>query len=275
MKNQLQTISVAIATYNEENNIERCLKAVSDWVDEIVIADGDSQDKTIEIASKFKKVKIIKTTNKPIFHINKNIAIDACTSDWILQLDADEIVTPKLKEEIISYLKKDINGIKENGFWIPRKNYFLGTFLKKGGQYPDPTIRFYKNGKGRLPCVDVHEQAKIEGEVGWLKNDLEHYADTSFSKYLLRHNRYTTLLAQELQQKGNKPSFINFTNYYIFKPIWWFLMTYFRHKGFYDGFPGFVFSFYSALRFPITYTKFWELTKTNRQIDLKNDWDKK
>jgi len=275
MKNKKNTISVAIATYNEENNIERCLEAVSSWVDEIVIADGDSQDKTIEIASKFKKVKIIKTTNKPIFHINKNIAIDACTSDWILQLDADEVVTSKLKNEIISYLEKDINDIKPNGFWIPRKNYFLGTFLKKGGQYPDPTIRFYKKGKGHLPCADVHEQAKIEGETAWLKNDLEHYADTSFSKYLLRHNRYTTLLAQELQQKNTKIGCGNFFNFYLFKPLWWFLKTFFRHRGYVDGFPGFVFSFYSALRFPISYTKYWELVKTNRHIDLKNDWDKK
>ncbi len=274
MKNKKNTISVAIATYNEEANIQKCLEAL-DWVNEIVIADGASQDKTIDIASKFNNVKIIKTTNKPMFHINKNIAIDGCTGDWILQLDADEIVTPELKDEIISYLKKDINKVKENAFWVPRQNYFLGSFLKKGGQYPDPTIRFYKNGKARLPCVDVHEQAKVEGEIGWLKNDLEHYADTSFSKYLLRHNRYTTLLAQELQQKNTKINFINAINFYFFKPNWWFFKTFFRHRGYVDGFPGFVFSFYSALRFPITYTKFWELTKTNRKIDLKNDWDKK
>ena len=275
MKKLKRTISVAIATYNEENNIAKCLEAVSNWVDEIVIADGNSQDETIKVASKFKNVKIIKTTNKPIFHINKNIAIDACTSDWILQLDADEIVTPQLQKEIVSYLEKNIDDVKQNGFWIPRKNYFLGAFLKKGGQYPDPTIRFYKKGKGRLPCVDVHEQAKIEGEVGWLKNDLEHYADTSFSKYLLRHNRYTTLLAQKLQEKKTKINFINFINFYFCKPNWWFLKTFFRHRGYIDGFPGFVFSFYSALRFPISYTKYWELVKTNRQINLKNDWDKK
>jgi glycosyltransferase involved in cell wall biosynthesis len=275
MKNLKSTISVAIATYNEEKNIKRCLEAVSDWVDEIIIADGNSQDETIKIASKFKNVKIIKTTNKPMFHINKNIAIDGCTSDWILQLDADEIVTPELKKEITFYLNKNINEVKYNGFWIPRQNYFLGTFLKKGGQYPDPTIRFYKNGKGRLPCVDVHEQAKIEGEVGWLKNDLKHYADTSFSLYLLRANRYTTLFAQELLEKKTKANSISFINFYIFKPTWWFLKTFFRHRGYVDGFPGFVFSFYSALRFPIAYTKFWELQKTNRQIDLKNDWDKK
>lgn len=275
MTNKKHTISVAIATYNEENNIQKCLDAVADWVDEIVIADGSSQDKTVELASKYKNVKIIKTTNKPIFHINKNLAIEACKSDWILQLDADEIVTPELKNEIISILEKDPNSFKDNGFWIKRQNYFLGSFLKKGGQYPDPTIRFYKKGMGKLPCKDVHEQAEVKGSVAWLKNDLKHYADTSFSRYLLRHNRYTTLLAQELKQKNTKINSLNFINFYLLKPVWWFLSTFFRHKGFYDGFPGFVFSFYSSLRFPIAYTKYWELEKTKRQVNLSDDWDKK
>ena len=272
---KIATISIAIATYNEEKNIKKCLDAVHNWVDEIVIADGSSQDDTIKIAKEYKKVKVISTTNKPIFHINKNIAIDTCKSDWILQLDADEIVTNKLKNEIIEILQQDPSSIKKSGFWIKRKNYFLGTFLKKGGQYPDPTIRFYKNGKGRLPCIDVHEQACIQGEIGWLKNDLEHYADTSFSLYLLRANRYTTLLAKELQDKKTPINTYQFFNFYLFKPVYWFLLTFFRHKGFVDKFPGFVFSFYSALRFPICYTKYWELQKNNRQINLQNDWDKK
>lgn len=272
---QLSTISIAIATYNEEKNIKKCLDAVHGWVNEIIIADGSSQDNTVKIAKEFKNTKVINTTNKPIFHINKNIAIDACKSDWILQLDADEIVTDNLKNEIIKILEKDISSIKESAFWIKRKNYFLGTFLKKGGQYPDPTIRFYKNGAARLPCVDVHEQACVKGEIGWLKNDLEHYADTSFSLYLLRANRYTTLLAKELQDKKIPINTYQFFNYYLFKPVHWFLLTFFRHKGFVDKFPGFVFSFYSALRFPICYTKYWELQKTNRQINLQNDWDKK
>ncbi len=274
MKNKL-TLSVTLATYNESKNITRCLEAVSDIATEIIIVDGQSQDNTVELIKKFKNAKVISTINKPMFHINKQMGISACKGDWILQLDADEIVTPELKKEIESYLKKDINEVKENGFWIPRKNYFLGTFLKKGGQYPDPTIRFYKNGKAHLPCHDVHEQAEVDGLVGWLKNDLEHYADTSFSLYLLRANRYTTLLAQELQEKKIKINFINFINFYLYKPTWWFLKTFFRHRGYVDGFAGFVFSFYSALRFPIAYTKYYELIKTNRNINLSQDWDKK
>ncbi|MDD4938312.1 MAG: glycosyltransferase family 2 protein [Candidatus Shapirobacteria bacterium] len=273
---QQSTLSVTLAVYNESKNITRCLEAIKDIADEIIVVDGQSQDDTVVLVKKFKKARVISTTNKPMFHINKQMGISACKSDWILQLDADEIVTPELKKEIQSFLKQDPNNIKENAFWIPRKNYFLGTFLKKGGQYPDPTIRFYKNGKAHLPCKDVHEQAKVDDNlIGWLKNDLEHYADTSFSLYLLRANRYTTLLADELKSKNIPVNFSSFLKFYLFKPVWWFLKTFFRHRGYVDGFPGFVFSFYSALRFPIAYTKYYELVKTNRNINLSQDWDKK
>jgi len=270
------TLSVTLATYNESKNITRCLEAVKDIANEIIVVDGQSQDDTVALVKKFKNARVISTTNKPMFHINKQMGISACKGDWILQLDADEIVTPELKKEIESILEKDSKDIPENGFWIPRKNYFLGTFLKKGGQYPDPTIRFYKNGKAHLPCKDVHEQAEVDdGLVGWLKNDLEHYADTSFSLYLLRANRYTTLLADELKSKNVPINFGSFLKYYLLLPNWWFLKTFFRHRGYVDGFPGFVFSFFSGLRFAIAYTKYYELTKTKRNINLSQDWDKK
>ncbi len=269
----LSTVSVAIATYNESKNIARCLDSVYDWVDEIIIVDGSSDDKTIKATQKYSKIKIIKTDNKPMFHLNKNMAIKACASDWILQLDADEVVSIQLKNEIITILNQNPSDVTYNGFWINRSNYFLGTFLKKGGQYPDPTIRLYKNGKGLLPCKDVHEQAKINGEVGHIQSDLLHYADPSFSRYLLRSNRYTSLEANILHSSGFKPGLLNWLKFFIFKPAHWFLSTYFRHKGFVDGFPGFVFSLFSALRFPIIYIKAWELTKNKRDINLNQDWD--
>lgn len=271
----ITTLSVTLATYNESKNITQCLEAIQDIASEIIVVDGQSQDNTVTLAKKFKQAKVISTTNKPMFHINKQMGIDECQGDWILQLDADEIVTPSLKKEIVSILNKSPDTVAENGFWVPRSNYFLGSFLTKGGQYPDYTLRFYKNGKGRLPCIDVHEQAVVEGKVGYLKNNLKHYADTSFSLYLLRANRYTTLLANELKEKNTKINFTNFLKYYFFKPVWWFLKTYFRHRGYVDGFPGFVFSFYSGLRFPIAYTKYYELLKSNRDINMSQDWDKK
>lgn len=249
------SISVAIATFNEESNIKRCLDAVVAWVDEIVIADESSTDKTVSIIKRFPKTHVISTKHEAIFHLTKQKAIDACKSDWILQLDADEVVTKDLKDEI----QKTIINSEFNGYWIKRKNYFLGKFLTKGGVYPDPTIRLYRRGFGKLPCKNVHEQAEIEGPVSTLNSDLLHYADPNFSRYLMRNDRYTTLLAQDFKNAGVKVNTLNFINYFIIKPIHWFFLTYFRHRGYVDAFPGFVFSWYSSLRFPIAYIKLIEL----------------
>jgi len=262
-------LSVAIATYNEEHNIKDFLDNLN-WVPQIILVDGQSTDQTVSVAKKYKNVKVISTTNKPIFHINKQIAIDACTNDWILQLDADERVSPKLKTEIIETINRPT---ENNGYWIKRKNYFLGYFLTKGGQYPDPVIRLFKKGKGKLACLSVHEQVEIDGRVGELKNDLYHYADISFSRYLQRNNRYTSLMADDFIQKKIPISIPSFLKYFFIMPTYWFLTTFFRHKGFVDKFPGFVFSWYSSLRFPIAYIKYWELKKTKKTIDLKNDWN--
>lgn len=245
------TLSVAIATYNEQDNIARCLDSIKDLVDEIVVYDAESSDNTVSILKKYPRLKIISGPNHPIFHLNKQATIDACTSDWILQLDADEVVTPQLKTEILNIIASNPS---ENGFWIKRQNYFLGKFLTKGGIYPDPTIRLYRRGKGHLPCKNVHEQAEIDGSIGWLNHDLLHYSDPTFSRYLLRNDRYTTLLATELHH----PTFFN---YFIIKPIHWFFLAYFFHRGYVDGFPGFVFAWYSSLRFPIAYIKYYEQKK--------------
>lgn len=247
-------LSVVLATYNEEKNIGPCLESVSKLADEIVVVDGSSTDQTREIAKSF-GAKVIKTSNPLIFHINKNKAIDAAIGDWILQLDADEHVSPELAEEI----KKVIKNPEYNGYWIPRRNYFLGKFLKKGGQYPDYTLRFYRRGKGRLPAKDVHEQAVVEGRIGYLKGNLLHYRDTDFKKYLAGLDRYTTIIAHQLQAEKVGKNLLSLGNYFLLKPVWWFLKAYIRHKGFVDGWQGFVFALFSSLRFPISYLKYLKL----------------
>ncbi len=251
----MKKISIVLAVFNEEKNLKDCLDSVKDLAWEIVIVDGGSTDRTLEIARVF-GAKIIQTNNPPIFHINKNKAIDAARGDWILQLDADEIVSKDLAEEIKNATNSD-TGI--NGYWIPRRNFFLGRFLTKGGQYPDYTLRLYRQGKGRLPAKDVHEQAEVVGKVGYLKNDLLHLRDKKFSEYILRYKRYTDLLATQLKNKGLKINLISFVNFIFIKPLFWFLKVYIRHKGFVDGFPGFVFAFFSSLRFPVSYLKLWKL----------------
>ncbi len=260
-------LSVCLAVYNEVNTIHYALDSAYGFADEVVIIDGGSDDGTIEKIKKYgDKIKLIQTDNPPIFHINKQKAIDAAKGEWILQLDADEAVSPELRKEIEDIMKAEDAepGSTKNGYWIPRANFFLGSFLKKGGQYPDYTMRFYKNGKAKLPCKSVHEQAEVEGgeaQTGYIKHDLLHYADPTFERYLMRWNRYTTLDAMLLVKVWKKnqiePDFFTFLNYFIVKPKWWFFWTYFRHKGFMDGFPGFVFSLFSALRFQVIYIKAW------------------
>lgn len=251
-----KTLSVVLATFNEEENLNKCLSSIKDFADEIVIVDGSSKDKTLEIAEKF-KAKIRVTSNKPIFHINKQMAIDMATSDWILQLDADEVVSESLSKEILDTIQKKTD---INGYWIPRKNWFLGRFLMKGGQYPDYTLRLYKKGKGKLPQKDVHEQAVVEGKTGYLKEALLHYPYKNFNEYFKKWERYTGFIAGQIKAEQNKKNIVGkifyALVYLIIKPSHWFLITYVRHKGFLDLWSGFVFSFFSALRFPVSYIKY-------------------
>ena len=131
----MKKLSVVLATFNEEKNLRRCLDSVKDIASEIVIVDGTSKDKTVEIARSY-GAKVTVTTNPPIFHINKQKAIDKATGDWILQLDADEVVSSELASEIKEIMEKNEQA---NGYWLPRKNFFLGRFLMKGGHNPTNT----------------------------------------------------------------------------------------------------------------------------------------
>lgn len=247
-------LSLCLATFNEAQCIHYPLDSAYDFVDEIIIVDGGSTDGTIEKAQKYgEKVKIIHESNPPMFHINKQKALDAATGDWIIQLDADESLSDELKKEITSIINNPEQ--KEVAFWVPRLNWFLNRFLKKGGIYPDYTIRLYKKGVAHFPCKSVHENVEVNGEVGYLQKDLLHYADPDFGRYLRRWDRYTTLDAQEMIEK-NTP--ICFPCYFIGKPLGTFLSIYLRHKGFTDGFPGFVWALFSAIRYWVIYIKVWQ-----------------
>ena len=280
-------ISVVLAVYNEENNLRDCINSTGDLSSEIVIVDGGSEDKTVEIAKEL-GAKVIVTTNPPIFHINKQKAIDAATSEWILQLDADERLTKNLIEEIRKVINMDEGELEEYqkklpkrelflrhqklleqrdghigtlegnyvAFFVPRLNYFLGSFLKYGGVYPDGAIRLVKKGKAYFPCKTVHEQMVIDGRVGWLEHDMLHIDSPTFKRYIQRNVRYIKLITAEFRRDNIGKNPIEFVNYCLVKPVFWFFGTQIRHKGFLDGVPGIVFSLFSALRFPRAYIRY-------------------
>lgn len=250
-----KTLSVVLATYNEEKNLSDCLESVEELADEIIVVDGYSTDKTASIADKF-GAKVILAQNNPMFHINKQKAIDAAGTDWILQLDADERVTPELADEISATIN---NPEAKTGYWIPRKNWFLGRYLMKGGVYPDYTLRLYRKGKGHLPQIDVHEQAIVDGPVGYLQEPLIHAADPSFGRYLKRFDRYTTFIAKQYKDQKLSKNPLTMLEYMVGKPLFWFFWTTFRHKAILDGWQGVVFSFFSSLRFAVAYKKYISL----------------
>lgn len=276
-------LSVVLATRNEEENIGRCLESVKHVADEIIIVDEESSDKTREIAEKL-GAKVFLEPHHDIFHITKQKALDKASGEWILQLDADEVVTPELAKEIglvIRNQKLEIppgkirlferhqklletrdgrigtgSGGQIAGYFIPRRNMFLGKPLIHAGVYPDGVIRLVKNGFARFPQKSVHEQIEIDGEVSWLGSDLLHYDSPTLKKYLMRLNRYTDLHAEELENKKVPKNALYFIVYSLFKPAATFFNLYFRHLGFLDRVRGFLWSFFSATHFPVAYFKY-------------------
>ena len=253
------TLSVAIATYNEGKNIDACLTSIRGFADEIIVVDGGSNDATCEIAEKY-HATIIHTDNPPIFHINKQKALDASHGKWILQLDADEVVTEELRREILKITSLPAGMVQDdnkyNGYYIPRKNYFWGHFMKKGGQYPDYVIRLVRRGYAKFPCKTVHEQIEVDGSVGYVASPLLHYSYRTKEDYWKKAESYTTLTAKEMQSNNVVNNTQTWFTYMIAKPIQAFVSLFIRHKGFMDGWYGLVFAYWSALHFPIAYKKY-------------------
>lgn len=252
-------ISVILATYNEGKNIRDCLESVK-WVDEIVIVDGTSTDKTVEVASsigrsasgrKKPKIKIIVRENPLMFHINKQMAIEKATGDWILYLDADERVSKKLKEEILSTLKKPAF----TGYWLPRRNIIFGKWIMHAGWYPDFQLRLFKRGKARLPCKSVHEQPVLDGKAGHLKNDLIHHNYRTVSQFVKKLNElYTENDKNVFLSQGKKISSLDAIRF----PKNEFLKRYFKEQGYKDGLHGLVLSLLQSFSSLVLFAKIWE-----------------
>lgn len=287
-------LSVVYAVRNEAKVLGKSLTSVKTIADEIIVVDDASTDETSEVAKSYgAKVFTFKHTNN--FHEAKQYAIDKAKGNWILQLDADEIVTPNLSKEIAEVinstneklLKRKAIALKQNklfarhqyliekreghlgkltgevvAFFVPRVNIFMGKPLVYGGVYPDGVIRLIKRGKARLPAKSVHELMEVDGEVAWLSNDLEHHDSPTFARYLQRNKRYVEDLAKTMSQWRVPKNLFYFYIYSIHKPIVTFLSLYLRHKSILDGWRGFVWSLFSALRFPRAYITYWQTVKS-------------
>lgn len=250
-----QTISAVLITKNVEDIIEQCLKSIS-WMDEIILIDSCSADRTVEIAKKY-NAKVIVQPFGGDFGEERNLGNAHSTCDWIIQMDADEVMSQGLRCAIEKILN---SGSKEYaGYKFRRKNFFLGHFMKYGGWYhymPQFFRRGYGHFKGR-----VHHILELKGRMGQIDEDLEHYPFKDLAQFVDRQNRYTTMEAQEIfDLKGILPRKEVIYNL-KWKPLKLFWKLYVKKKGFMEGLYGFVFSFLYAWVYFIKWAKYWALVE--------------
>jgi glycosyltransferase involved in cell wall biosynthesis len=247
----MSKISAVVIAYNEEKNIRRCLESVN-WADEIIIVDSYSQDRTKEIASVFTdKIYDVECEG---FGRKKEFARSKATNDWILSIDADEVVSDKLREEIKGIVQEDKS---LDGYYIPRLSNFLGEWIRYGGWYPDYVLRLFRKDKAGFDHSLVHEKLILEGKAGYLKNELLHYTDPIISHYLLKMDRYTTLGAKMLLSEGKTTTLFDM----LFRPAAVFFKMFIIKLGFLDGWHGFLLAIFSSFHVLVKYAKLWHLKK--------------
>ena len=246
------SLSVVIITLNEEANLLRTLESVK-WADEIVVLDSGSTDRTREIAQSC-HAKFFVAPWKG-FAAQKNSALQKATGEWILSLDADEEVEPALAQEIRELLSKNP---AEAGFWIARKNFFLGRWMRHGGFYPDPKLRLFRRGEGAFEDRLVHEDVRVKGSTGRLRNHLLHHAYPTLESYLDHMNRYSSLGAQmAVSRRKAEFSFIDI----VVRPGLTFFYNYFVRGGFLDGREGLLLHLYHSHYVSWKYAKAWERSR--------------
>lgn len=244
-------LSVVISAYNEENKIEGCLKSVQ-FADEILFVNSSSTDNTVSIAKKYTQ-NIFTRPNNLMLNINKNYGISKAKGEWILILDADERVTPELKQEIelrIMNYEAEING-----YWIPRKNILFGKWIQNAIWWPDYQLRLFIRGKGEFPEKHVHEYLEVEGETEKLHNPLVHENYSTVSQFLYKMDKiYTESEVQKILNEGRKITWADAIRF----PVDDFLKTFFSQKGYKDGLHGLVLSLLQAFYAEVVFAKVWE-----------------
>ena len=252
------TLSIVLITQNEESNLPRTLESVMPLVrdekGEIIVVDSGSTDCTLEIARSF-GAKIFSEPWKG-FAAQKNSAMDKARCDWVLQLDADETPEPELAAEIAEALTSNA---AVQGFWIPRKNLFLGRWIRHGGFYPDPKLRLIRRGAGKFEEHGAHPTIKLNGPTGHLNHALIHNAYPTLLGYIEHMNSYSSSgaeVAVAAGRRGFSPTNI------VIRPLLTFVYNYFFRLGFLDGREGLLLHLYHAAYVSWKYAKAWELERT-------------
>ena len=226
-------LSACIITYNEADRIEACLRSVS-FCDEVIVVDSHSTDSTRERAAAL-GARVIER-DWPGYRSQKQFAVDAARNDWVLCLDADELVTDRLRAEIEGCRERCFDDYA--GFSLPRITEYFGSFLHHGNAYPDRLVRLFDRRRGGWVGREIHENTRVEGRIGRLKGHLEHYSYRSLTDHHNRMERYAQLMGQALHADGKRCGF----GKVLLNPQWRFFRGYVLRLGFLDGWRGLVFA---------------------------------
>jgi (heptosyl)LPS beta-1,4-glucosyltransferase len=246
-------ISATIIVHNEEANIAAVCETVS-WADEIVIVDSDSADRTVEIARRYTD----KVFNRPFrgYKDKHEFADSQTTGDWIFWIDADERVTPELRESIENVRRRDPSTLPD-GFRIARRTRYLGRWIGHSGWYPDCQMRFYRKAASYWDGVSPHETARVRGHVETLPGQFLHYTVRDLSEHHRVLGEYTTLAAEYHHGKNKRVS----GPHLFILPVAAFIRTYFVKQGFRDGVQGLIIAMFTAYSVFLKYAKTWERSK--------------
>ncbi|MGL4403108.1 MAG: glycosyltransferase family 2 protein [Fusobacteriaceae bacterium] len=251
-------LSVAMMTFNEENNLDRTLISLRDLADEIVIVDSGSTDGTEQIAKKH-KAKFI--TQKWLgYGKQRNFAIESSTNEWILCIDADEELTDELYEKIKKIIK---NSEDRNVYEINRISVCFGKVLKHGGWGKSYAVRLFKKEMGRFNDNTVHENFQTSAPLIKINESLLHHSYLTLEDYFAKFNRYTTEGALDYYKKGKKTNLFQI----VFNPLYKFLRMYIFRLGFLDGIEGFLIAVTSALYSMVKYFKLREIYRNSSYLE--------
>lgn len=250
--NKHNSLSIVVSAFNEEKKLPECLESVA-FADEIIVVDNESTDATEQIAKKY-KAKVFKKPNNPMLNTNKNIGFSKTSSNWILNLDADERVTQELRSEIQETLLRVDE--KTSGFEIPRKNIIFGKWMKHAGWYPDYQLRLFRKEKGKFAEKHVHEKIEIrDGEVQRLHSPIYHENYDSIQQFFQK--TFFIYAPNEAAQLIANGYVFSYTDAFRF-PLKEFLGRFFLQKGYMDGFHGLMLSFLMAIYHEIVFAYLWE-----------------
>lgn len=245
-------VSAVIIAYNDEPNIRACLETVT-WADEIIVVDSYSTDATEKISREFTD-KVYQHEFQGFGQL-RNAVVAYATHDWIFSLDTDERATPDIQQEIQQVLALSPDA---DAYFIPRRNYFLGRWIRYSGWYPDyRQPQLFRKESLRYREDLVHEGFEVNGKIGYLKADVLQYPFRDIDHYLAKMDRYSSLRAKEMIKQGRRFK----THQLVTHPCFTFSKMYLLRRGFLDGMPGLILTgLYTYYTF-VKYAKFWELTR--------------